>query len=681
MKFTLLDVVVAAAAVANAQAAPAASSVAGPVTTGIISALSQLSSNAGGASAVSSVFAGGVPTRSFATSVSFPSASGPSSVLSSMSMSGNATRVSSALASASSTATGIIGGGGAGANSTGTSNSTSSTCAPTAVPASATQLPTSAPNGTVITGDYTGNYRPQVHFSPPRGFMNDPNGLHRDTNGTYHLYYQYNPLQYVAGNQHWGHATSKDLYHWTNQPIAIFPPNATTQVFSGSAVLDPNNTSGFFTANSSSNSSSTTGVVAVYTLNTPTSQVQEVAYSTDGGYTFTPYANNPVLDLGSSQFRDPQVFWYQDHWVMTVSLANDYTIQFYTSPNLTSWTFASNFTHHGLLGLAYECPNLVRVPYQNDTSQSAWLLYISINPGAPLGGSVGQYFPGEFNGTHFVPFDGAARIADFAKDNYASQWFADTQAGEAISIGWASNWQYTQSVPTAQQGFRSAMSLPRRNYLTNITRLGWDLVSLPYDLSPVVGPSLLPSNNATTNANSTVSVDFGNITSKAVWFSLNVTLPQAAITNASLISAAASINITFAASNSSSCSSSSGNNSSSSSSSSNSGPAAVLTYFYAGLTNGALSLARPAASSSWGAANPFFTDKFSYTLVDPLTSLVGVFDRSMLEVFVNNGAHSATMLLYPDQPVGSMQVATGGLPAGTTLNLQVNGLNSTWQSS
>lgn len=490
--------------------------------------------------------------------------------------------------------------------------------------------------------------------------MNDPNGCHRDRNGTYHLYYQYNPLEYVAGNQHWGHATSDDLYHWTNQPIAIFPPNSTSQVFSGSAVLDPNNTSGFFP-------NTTDGVVAVYTLNTPTLQVQEVAYSTDGGYNFTPYENNPVLSVGSNQFRDPKVFWYEDHWVMAVAAANDFTIEIYTSPNLTSWTFASNFTHHGLLGLAYECPNLVQVPFQDDPSKSAWLMYISINPGAPLGGSVGQYFPGDFNGTHFVAYDSAARIADFAKDNYASQWFADTENGESISIAWASNWQYTQQVPTSAQAFRSAMSLPRRNYLTNITRLGWDLVSLPYDLSPVVGPSLLSSSEA----NSTADVDFTNVTSNAVWFSLNVTLPDAAIQNASLISADASINITFLPSTK--CSSSSGSGSDS--------PAATLTYFYAGLTNGALALTRPAASSSWGAENPFFTDKFSYTLVDPLTSLVGVFDRSMLEVFVNEGAHSATMLVFPDSPVGSMKVATGGLPEGTQVNLQVNGLESTWQSS
>lgn len=471
MKFTLLSVVAIAAAAPDSYAAPAASSLAAPVTTGVFSAVSAIPSFATDlsgqvASATASLLSGSnTASASSATAAPSASASGASSMQSmASSMSGSAFSPSSMMpiasgnmtmpnmtssasaSSAASTATGVAAGGGGGG---GAGSNSSSSCAPTTVPASATQLPTTVPTGTVITGDYTGSYRPQVHYSPPKGFvsdsedrrswlaadsrewrqMNDPNGCHRDSNGTYHLYYQYNPLEYVAGNQHWGHATSDDLYHWTNQPIAIFPPNSTSQVFSGSAVLDPNNTSGFFP-------NTTDGVVAIYTLNTPTLQVQEVAYSTDGGYSFTPYENNPVLSVGSNQFRDPKVFWYQDHWVMAVAAANDFAIEIYTSPNLTSWTFASNFTHHGLLGLAYECPNLIQVPFQDDPSQSAWLMYISINPGAPLGGSVGQYFPGDFNGTHFVAYDAAARIADFAKDNYASQWFADTENGESVSIAW-----------------------------------------------------------------------------------------------------------------------------------------------------------------------------------------------------------------------------------------------------
>lgn len=299
----------------------------------------------------------------------------------------------------------------------------------TSVPAWATNLPTTVPTGQVIQGDYCGKYRPQVHYSPPKGFMNDPNGCHRDQDGTYHLYYQYNPLEYVAGNQHWGHATSRDLYTWTNQPIAIYPPNSTTQVISGSAVLDPDNTSGFFP-------NQTNGVVAVYTLNSPTLQVQEIAYSRDGGYSFTRYAGNPVIDIGSAQFRDPHVSWHEDRWVMAVAHATDFTVGIFTSPDLRSWEHQSNFTHQGLLGLMYECPALVRMPYKDDPSRHAWVMFVSIGPGAPLGGSVSQYFVGDFDGRTFKPYDSAMRLSDFAKDNYASQWFANAEDGESISIAW-----------------------------------------------------------------------------------------------------------------------------------------------------------------------------------------------------------------------------------------------------
>lgn len=216
--------------------------------------------------------------------------------------------------------------------------------------------------------------------------MNDPNSLFYHPVTGWNLYYQCepelalnlndrsrslpadNPTDLVAGNQHWGHATSNDLYHWVNQPIALFPPNSTAAVFSGSGVLDPNNTSGFFPNNNASNP----GVVAIYTLNTPEKQTQEIAYSTDGGMSFTPYSGNPVIDIGSNQFRDPKVIWYNDHWVMTVAHAQEMFIAIYTSPNLKNWTEVSRFTRHGFTQLQYECPGLQRVPIRrrNATSSS-----------------------------------------------------------------------------------------------------------------------------------------------------------------------------------------------------------------------------------------------------------------------------------------------------------------------
>lgn len=158
------------------------------------------------------------------------------------------------------------------------------------------------PTGTPVAGDYAGVLRPQVHYSPPQGFMNDPNSMFVDADGLFHLYYQYDPTATVAGNVHQGHATSKDGYHWVNQPIALFPPNATSQVFTGSAVIDVNNTSGFFPTQDN-------GVVALFTLldETTSIQNQNIAYSTDGGYTFTYFAGNPIIDLRSTAFRDPKV--------------------------------------------------------------------------------------------------------------------------------------------------------------------------------------------------------------------------------------------------------------------------------------------------------------------------------------------------------------------------------------
>jgi len=160
--------------------------------------------------------------------------------------------------------------------------------------------------------------------------------------------------------------------------------------------------------------------VAIFTLAQPTIQEQVLAYSTDGGYTFTWYENNPVIPSTSADFRDPKVLWYNDHWVMVVAFSQAFTIGMYTSPDLKTWELASNFSHRGLLGLQYECPNLVEVPVQDPLTgavvpgQMMWVMVISINPGAPLGGSVSQFFPGTFDGYSFTPVDGAVRFTDFA---------------------------------------------------------------------------------------------------------------------------------------------------------------------------------------------------------------------------------------------------------------------------
>jgi len=452
-----------------------------------------------------------------------------------------------------------------------------------------------------------------------------------------------NPTGIVAGNQHWGHATSKDLYHWANQPIAIYPGAEAEGIFTGSAVIDVNNTSGFFP-------NQTNGVVAIYTLNTANEETQDIAYSTDGGYTFTKYANNPVLSINSTQFRDPKVIWYAPtkSWVMVVSYAQDFVIGIYTSPNLTNWTHASNFSHHGLLGLQYECPNLVAMPMVNATEQNMYLLLISINPGAPLGGSITQYFPGTFNGTDFTAVDAAARIADFGKDNYAGQFFYGIPDNQPqMSIAWASNWQYSQVVPTGPlEGWRSSMTLPRVNMLANITRIGYDLISMPYDLTPLYDAPLAMNSSL---GNGSVLVDYSQLASGAIYFEVNITsIPTANVTGTA--------NFTFL--------------------SSVTGESVRGGFFLGGDTPFFIN-----RGGIRGFDNPFFTDKVSTNNIinaEGTWMLQGVIDRSILEVFLDGGQRSATMTFFPQGVLDTMQISTGGLNAGVKVSVAAWGLKSAW---
>ncbi len=304
--------------------------------------------------------------------------------------------------------------------------------------------------------DYDEPHRPQIHFTPKTGWMNDPNGMVY-VNDKYHLFYQHYPDSTVWGPMHWGHATTKDLVHWEHEPIALYP-DSLGYIFSGSAVVDSNNTSGF-------GKEGKAPLVAIFThhdikgerAGSDTFQTQSIAYSLDEGKTWTKYSGNPVLkNPGIRDFRDPKVMWFQEgkKWIMT--LATKDRITFYSSKDLKSWTKESEFgADIGAHGGVWECPDLFSLDYNGE---NIWVLLVSINPGAPNGGSGTQYFTGKFDGKTFTPFQTDTRWIDYGTDNYAGVTWSNT-GNRKIFIGWMSNWQYANIVPTEK--WRSATTVPR----------------------------------------------------------------------------------------------------------------------------------------------------------------------------------------------------------------------------
>ncbi|MDY4777802.1 GH32 C-terminal domain-containing protein [Phocaeicola faecicola] len=295
-------------------------------------------------------------------------------------------------------------------------------------------------------------FRPVYHHTPAYGWMNDPNGMfYKD--GVYHLYYQYNPYGSVWGNMTWGHSTSRDLVHWTYEGTPIVP-DAWGAIFSGSCVVDHENTAGFGKG----------AVVAFYTSakSTPWGDVQSqsMAYSLDNGKTFTKYEGNPILTSSERDFRDPKVFWYAPgkHWVMMLAVGQH--MEIYSSVNLKDWKKESEFgAMQGAHGGVWECPDLVEIPVEG-TRQKKWVLICNLNPGGPFGGSAAQYFVGSFDGKTFVNESPTlTKWMDWGKDNYATVTWNNAPDGRCVALGWMSNWQYANNVPTRQ--YRSANTIAR----------------------------------------------------------------------------------------------------------------------------------------------------------------------------------------------------------------------------
>jgi len=280
--------------------------------------------------------------------------------------------------------------------------------------------------------------RPRYHFTPPQNFMNDPNGL-VFFDGEYHLFYQYNPFGNIWGHMSWGHAISRDLIHWEHLPVALYEADG-VMIFSGSAVVDWKNTSGF-------GMHGEPPLIAIYTGHS-TQQTQNIAYSTDHGQTWTKYAGNPVIDIGSAHFRDPKVIWHAptEKWIMVTVLANQQKILFFGSTDLKHWTRLSDFGPAGIVDNEWECPDLIPMQVEEQPDLQKWILKVDVNHSI-----LGQYFIGHFDGTRFIndhPDNQVLRV-DYGKDFYASQSWSDAPNGRHIWIGWMNNWDYANVIPTS----------------------------------------------------------------------------------------------------------------------------------------------------------------------------------------------------------------------------------------
>ena len=348
-------------------------------------------------------------------------------------------------------------------------------------------------------------YRPQIHFTPDKNWVNDPNGMVY-YKGKYHLFFQHSPNSTVWSDISWGHATSNDLVHWERKPIAIYP-DSLGLIFSGSAVVDKNNSSGL-------GKNGITPLVAMYTSHDMLKEKagvidvenQSIAYSLDEGETWIKYNANPVLkNPGVRDFRDPKVFWHEQSKNWVASIAAQDQISFYASSDLKNWKKLSDFgktigSHDGV----WECPDLFPMEYEGKT---VWVLIVNINPGGPNGGSASQYFVGDFNGKEFKCDYKQTKWIDYGPDEYAGVTWSNT-GNRKLFIGWMSNWQYANIVPTEK--FRNAFTIPRELGLKKIND-EYYVTSTPVSELKKMEKQSIVINNLTINGSTDLTSKIGNL--------------------------------------------------------------------------------------------------------------------------------------------------------------------------
>jgi fructan beta-fructosidase len=482
---------------------------------------------------------------------------------------------------------------------------------------------------------YFEKYRPQLHFTPKQHWMNDPNGMVFHNN-EYHLFYQYYPKDIVWGPMHWGHAVSSDLLHWEHLPIALYP-DSLGFIFSGSAVVDKNNTAGF-------GDGSNTPLVAIFTYHSDEKQkagktdfqYQGIAYSVDNGRTWVKYKGNPVLkNQGIQDFRDPKVFWHDQsaNWVMVLAVKDH--VELWSSKDLKAWKKLSDFgIDYGGHGGVWECTDMVELPIEG-TSDKKWVMIVNINPGGPNGGSATQYFTGHFDGKIFKA-DTDKKVTqwvDYGPDNYAGVTWSNAPDNRKIFAGWMSNWAYADKVPSER--WRGALTSPR-------------------DLSLVKTPSGLKvksvlSREFTKGADVMSVVDAADIKDSLVVNGNNTADLSMSVISGSLD--AKNFAIEFA---------------------NDAKEKLVIGYdasqkrYFLDRSNSGKSDFSPAFNGLSYAPRLSNKDKISFTVVS---------DVSSIEVFFDDGLSLMTALFYPDKPLSKVSIKA---PTQKVEKLEVRNLKSVW---
>jgi len=471
------------------------------------------------------------------------------------------------------------------------------------------------------------DYRPLYHFTPSRNWMNDPNGLIYNK-GVYHLFYQYNPNGNVWGPMNWGHATSTDLFNWQDQSIALTPDNLGT-IFSGSAVIDTNNTAGLKTG-------SENPMIAIFTQN-GSQQIQSIAYSNDAGNNWNKYNSNPVLpNPGLTDYRDPKVFWYEptNNWIMVLAAGD--RIKIYSSINLLNWVFEIDFgVGIGAHGGVWECPDLFPLPVLG-TNSTKWVMLISLN-GGPNGGTATQYFVGDFDGKNFTPNSSTSSWIDYGTDNYAGGTYNNipNADGRRIFIGWMSNWSYAQAVPTTT--WRSTMTIPRALSLVSIG------ANYLLKSTPIVELANYKANNSDTVINNAVS---------SVKLSDNKTIKSGSYELDFSVDLAASNTMLLALGN-----------------------ASEKLYFSYDNSTGYLIIDRSASGKV------DFNSQMKQKIYCPfipktgkLTDFKIMVDKTSIEIFINSGEQVMTALFFPNYQYNTLNLLGNG-SASVISNFKLVGIN------